>query len=70
MIDASKMNIGDSVPFGDGDWNDAKRDLLSTINEFANTQEPRWQFQVDRSEIGNRSHNPPSKDKYILTRLR
>jgi len=70
MIDVSKMNVGDSVPFGEGDWNDSKRELLSVVNEFANSQDPRWQFQAERSEIGDKSHNPPNKDKYILTRIR
>ena len=70
MIDASKMNVGDSVPFCEGEWNASKRELFSVINNFANSQEPRWQFQVERLEIGDKSHNPPNKDKYVLTRLR
>jgi len=40
MIELSKMNVGDSVPFSEGYWDETKRDLFSFVSEFANSQEP------------------------------
>ena len=70
MINANEMNVGDSAFFGDGEWNDTKRELLELFNQFANLQEPKWQFQVERSVIGDKSHNPPIKDQYVIERIR
>jgi Uma2 family endonuclease len=70
MINANEMNVGDSAFFGDGEWNDSKRELLDIFNNYANSQDPRWQFQVERCVIGDKSHNPPKRDQYIITRTR
>lgn len=70
MINAGEINVGDSAFFVEGEWNDTKRDLLELFNRFANLHEPKWQFQVNRSVIGDKSHNPPIKDQYVIERIR
>lgn len=70
MMNAAEFNVGDSAFFGEGDWNDSKRELFEVFNEYANSQDPRWQFQVERSVIGDKSHNPPKKDQYVIERIR
>lgn len=67
MIDFSAAKIGDSFPIGKGDWNDEKRELLAIANEFADTKNPRWQFQANRVMVGTPS---PKNDEYVIERIR
>lgn len=67
MIDFSNMKVGDDAPIGSGDWNDAKREILAVAQEFGDSQEPRWQFQANRSLIGTPS---PKNDEYVIERIR
>ena len=69
-MDFSKFRIGDKEPIPGSTWDDSMREILAAAAEFANKQEPRWQFQADRVEIGNKSTNPPTKDKYVIERIR
>lgn len=68
MIDLENMKVGDKIHMGDDEWDDDMRELLNSANEFANAQEPRWQFQSERYfYAGNKSGKG---DKYHLERLR
>ena len=70
MKNPAEFKLNDSEFFGDGDWDDKKRELMQTFADYASQQDPRWQFQVDRVYIGDKSHNPPNRDKYNITRIR
>ena len=47
MYNFKDMKIGDKLPCPVGKWGEPQRDALAQAAEFANTQEPRWQFQAD-----------------------
>lgn len=70
MIDFAAMNVGDKYTLDSDEWNDEMRIVLDQATEFANSKEPRWQFQFARASIGNRSIRPPTKDVYEVERIR
>ena len=68
MIDFASMKVGDKVHMGDDAWDDDLRAILNEATGFANEQEPRWQFQANRSYYAGRSDG--KGDKYDLERIR
>ena len=44
--DFKKMAVGDRIACPEGKWGDHQRAVLDLAGKFANTQEPRWQFQT------------------------
>lgn len=70
MINYESMEVGQKITLGRGDWDKNFRSIYEEVNEFARSQEPRWQFQFNRLEPGNRSTNPPTMDLYEIERLK
>ena len=69
-MDFSKMKVGESILLDPKDWDDSLRAVLADAGNYGNSQDPRQQFQCDRVEIGNKSQNPPTKDRYAITRIK
>lgn len=63
--DFSHMAIGDRIACNPGKWNDQQRAVLELAGKFANTQEPRWQFQT----VGNEG-SAFERGQYWLERTR
>ncbi len=64
MIEQLKtMKVGDKIPFGEGNWGDGHREKLEVAREFSNSQESRWQFQVNSTASG-------AKFSYNLERIK
>jgi len=70
MIDFSIMKVGDKIPLPIGFWDDSSRAVLADAKNFARLQDPKWQFQIDRIVVGNKSVSPPTKDQYIIERIK
>ena len=51
--DFASMKLGDRIILPIGKWSDPQRAVLDLAGAFANTQEPRWQFQTVGSEGSN-----------------
>jgi hypothetical protein len=43
---------------------------MDAAKNYGKTQYPKWMFEVDRIEIGNKSVSPPTKDQYIIRRIK
>ena len=48
--DFASMVIGDKVKLPEGKWSDPQRAVMAQATKFADTQDPRWQFQTVGSE--------------------
>ncbi len=70
MINFSGMNVGDEVALPAGEWDDGLRAIFEQAKEFMRLEHPDWQFEADRVHIGNKSTNPPTKDQYVIRRIR
>lgn len=67
-IDFASMKVGDKVHMGNDRWDDDLRSVMEAATEFANAQEPRWQFQAERYYWGGRDDG--KGDKYNLERIK
>lgn len=70
MVDFASMEVGEKVILGRGNWDNDFRSIYDEANTFAAAQTPRWQFQFNRLEQGNRSTNPSTGDLYEIERLK
>lgn len=70
MIDFSKMEVGDKVNLTPGEWSDSLREIFEIAKQFVVNVQPTWQFHAVRVQIGNKSTNPPTKDQYVIERIK